>query len=120
MAELACTHGEVLSPRAAVEEDTETVPLSEALSPSRLGVPSLVMGPWVQVLLLNFLKIELKGRPLPGRALSFLAQGCNSTPAIPAPLAKEKLPLNQANLQHHLTSLLSVSNELAPLRNHEQ
>lgn len=53
-------------------------------------MPSLGMGPWVQLLIFNFLKIELKGCLLPVRGLFFLAQGCNSTPAIPAPLAKEK------------------------------
>ena len=33
------------------------------------------------------------------RALNLLVEGCDSTPAIPAPLAKEKLPLNQSVLQ---------------------
>jgi len=41
----------------------------------------------------------LERRPQPVRALNLLVEGCDSTPAIPAPLAKEKLPLNQSVLQ---------------------
>lgn len=37
------------------------------------------------------------------RALNLLVEGCDSTPAIPAPLAKEKLPLNPSVLQGGLT-----------------
>lgn len=41
----------------------------------------------------------LERRPQPVRALNLLVEGCDSTSAISAPLAKEKLPLNQSVLQ---------------------
>lgn len=100
----------VSSQRATVKVDMERVS-----SPTNLGVPSQGMGPWVQALISNFLKIELKGRLRPMRALSFLVQGCNSTPAIPAPLVKRALPLNHSNLQDLLTSFLYFPVELACL-----
>lgn len=56
VAGLACTHSEVLSQRAAIKVDTKGVPLPGAQSPSRLGLPSLGMGPWYRHSFLIFLK----------------------------------------------------------------
>lgn len=78
VAELACRHSEVLGHRVAVKVDMEGVPLPRAQSPIKLEMPSLGMGPWVQALIFNFLKIDLKGRLLLVRAFSFLVQDCNS------------------------------------------
>lgn len=75
-------------------------------------MPGLGRKPWVQTLIFNFLKIELKSVSAACEVLSFLVEGCNSAPAIPAPLAKEKLLLDQSNLQDILTSFLCFSVEL--------
>lgn len=75
-------------------------------------MPGLERQPWVQALGFNFLKIELKSVSAACEVLSFLVEGCNSAPAIPAPLAKEKLLLDQSNLQDILTSFLCFSVEL--------
>ena len=73
-------------------------------SPPGAGVlHALGRGPWVEALVFNFLKTELRVHLLPVRALSFLVKGCNSSPAVPALFAKEKLPLNQSSLRDLLT-----------------
>lgn len=93
-ARLACRRSEVLSQR-------------EHPSPPRARVlHALGREPWVEALVFNFLKTELRVHLLPVRALSFLVKGCNSSPAVPALFAKEKLPLNQSSLRDLLTPFL--------------
>ena len=102
-ARLACRHSEVLSQRQ------HSCPKPES---STRGWGCLLWGGGPLggsarfLIFFFFLKTELKVHPLPVRALSSLVKGCNSSPAAPTPPAKEKLPLNQANLQHLLTPLL--------------
>lgn len=69
-ARLACRRSEVLSQR-------------EHPSPPRARVlHALGREPWVEALVFNFLKTELRVHLLPVRALSFLVKGCNSSPGL--------------------------------------